>query len=96
MGDGWRVRRMEDEMKWNGSLTKLCVRVGGLSINGVLDGLVIGLNGDFALAGAALVVVVLDLAGGDVLSAHVDGVGGRWVRFGGLFDFGLLDGRELG
>jgi hypothetical protein len=54
-------------------LTKLCVRVGGLWVDRVLDGLVVGLDGDFVLAGAGLVVVVLDLAGGDVLGAHVGG-----------------------
>ena len=53
-------------------LTKLCVRVGGLAVDGVFDGLVVGLDGDFVLAGAALVVVVLDLAGGDVLGTHDD------------------------
>jgi hypothetical protein len=50
--------------------TKLSVRVGGLWVNGVFDGLVVGLDGDFVLAGAGLVVVVLDFAGGDVLGAH--------------------------
>ena len=57
--------------------TKLCVRVGGLFVDGVFDGLVVGLHGDFVLAGAALVVVVLDLAGGDVLGAHGRG-SWRW------------------
>lgn len=50
--------------------TKLGVGVGSVRINGVLYGLVVGLDGDLALAGAALVLVVLDLAGGDVLGAH--------------------------
>jgi hypothetical protein len=48
------------------------------------------LHGDFVLAGAALVVVVLDLAGGDVLGAHVC-CGWRWVVWKGLFDVGLVD-----
>lgn len=51
-------------------LTKLCVRVGRLCVNGVFDGLVVSLHGDFGLPGAALVVVVLDFSGGDVLRAH--------------------------
>lgn len=59
--------------------TKLCVRVGGLFVDGVFDGLVVGLHGDFVLAGAAFVVVVLDFAGRDVLGAH--GRGG-WTWFG--------------
>ena len=53
--------------------TKLCVRVGGFWVDGILDWLVVGLDGDFVLAGAGLVVVVLDFAGGDVLGAHVGG-----------------------
>jgi hypothetical protein len=71
--------------------TKLCVRVGGLFVNGVLDGLVVGLHGDFVLAGAALVVVVLDFAGGDVLGAHVC-CGWRLVVKKGLFGVGFVDG----
>lgn len=51
-------------------LTKLCVRVGRLCVDGVFDGLVVGLHGDFGLPGAALVVVVLDFSGRDVLGAH--------------------------
>lgn len=53
-----------------GQPTKLGVGVGGVRVDGVLDGLVVGLNWDLALTGTALVVVVLDLAGGDILSAH--------------------------
>lgn len=62
--------------------TKLSIRVGGVRVDGVLHGLVVGLDGDFALAGTALVFVVLDLAGGDVLSAH-DCLW-WWVLLGGL------------
>lgn len=51
--------------------TKLCVRVGSLFVDGVFDGLVVCLHGDFVLAGAAFVVVVLDFASRDVLGAHV-------------------------
>jgi len=49
----------------------LGIRVGGVGINGVLDGLVVGLDGNLTLASTALVLVVLELAGGDLLSAHV-------------------------
>jgi hypothetical protein len=51
-------------------LTKSGIRVSGLGVNGVLDGLVVGLDGDLVLAGTALVLVVLDLAGGNILGAH--------------------------
>jgi hypothetical protein len=61
--------------------TKLCVRVGGLFVDGVFDGLVVGLHGDFVLASAALVVVVLNFAGGDVLGAHSVGGGCELVWF---------------
>jgi hypothetical protein len=67
--------------------TKLCVRVGGLWVDGVLDGLVVGLHGYFVLAGAGLVVVVLDFAGGDVLGAHV---GGCWWLLGMVLLEGFL------
>jgi len=50
--------------------TKLSVGVGSVRINGILDGLVVALDGDLVLAGTALVLVVVDLAGGDLLSAH--------------------------
>lgn len=50
--------------------TKLGVGVGSIRVNGVLDGLVVGLDGNLALASTALVLVVLDLAGGDILGAH--------------------------
>ena len=53
-----------------GSPTKLSIRVGGVRVDGVLNGLVVGLHGNLALASAALVLVVLELAGGDVLGAH--------------------------
>ena len=51
-------------------LTKLGVGIGGVRINGVLHGFIVGLYGDLALASTALVLVVLDLAGGDILGAH--------------------------
>ena len=50
--------------------TKLGIGVGGVRVDGVLDGLVVGLDRDLVLAGTALVLVVLEVAGGDVLSAH--------------------------
>ena len=50
--------------------TKLGIGVGSVRIDGVLHGLVVGLDGDLALAGTALVLVVLNLAGGNVLGAH--------------------------
>lgn len=50
--------------------TELCVRVGDVAVNGVFNGLVVGLHWDLGLAGTALVLVVLELAGGDVLVAH--------------------------
>ena len=53
-----------------GSPTKLSIRVGGVRVDGVLNGLVVGLHGNFALASTTLVLVVLDLAGGDILGAH--------------------------
>lgn len=53
-----------------GSPTKLSIRVGGVRVDGILNGLVVGLHGNFALASTALVLVVLDLAGGDILGAH--------------------------
>lgn len=53
-----------------GSPTKLSIRVGGVRVDGVLNGLVVGLHGNLALASTALVLVVLDLAGGDILGAH--------------------------
>ena len=53
-----------------GSPTKLSIRVGGVRVDGVLNGLVVGLHGNFALASTTLVLVVLDLAGGNILSAH--------------------------
>jgi hypothetical protein len=52
------------------SPTKLGIGVSGIRINGILDGLVIPLDRDLALAGTALVLVVLEVASGDVLSAH--------------------------
>lgn len=53
-----------------GRPTKLGVGVGGVRVDGVLYGLVVGLDGDLALAGTALVLVVLELAGGDILGTH--------------------------
>jgi len=50
--------------------TKLSVGVGSVRINGILDGLVVALDGDLVLTGTALVLVVVDLAGGDLLGAH--------------------------
>ena len=50
--------------------TKLGVGVGSVRIDGVLYGLVVGLDGNLALAGTALVLVVLNLAGRNVLGAH--------------------------
>ena len=50
--------------------TKLGIGVGGFRIDRVLDCLVVALDGNLALAGTALVLVVLEVAGGDVLSAH--------------------------
>ena len=50
--------------------TKLGIGVGSVRVNGVLDGLVVALYGNLALTSAALVLVVLDLAGGDILGAH--------------------------
>lgn len=51
-------------------LTKCGIRVSSFWVNGVLDRLVVGLDGDLVLAGTALVLVVVDLAGGDILGAH--------------------------
>jgi hypothetical protein len=60
-------------MGWS-RLTKCGIRVGSFWVDGVLDRLVVGLDGNLVLAGTALVLVVLDLASGDILGAHVCGV----------------------
>lgn len=50
--------------------TKLSIGVSRARVNGVLDGLVVSLDGDLALAGTALVLVVLEVAIGNLLGAH--------------------------
>lgn len=60
--------------------TKLCIGVGDIAVDGVFDGLVVGLNGNLVLSGAALVVVVLELAAGDLLGAHDCGCYGGLIR----------------
>ena len=51
-------------------LTKLGVGVGSVRVDGILDRLVVRLDGDFALTSTALVLVVLEVAAGDLLAAH--------------------------
>lgn len=50
--------------------TQLCIGIGDIAIDRIFDRLVVGLDGDLVLSGTALVVVVLELAAGDVLAAH--------------------------
>lgn len=60
--------------------TKNLVGVGSVGVNGVLDGSLILLDGDLALAGTALVVIVASNAGrglGGVLGRHFDCVFGE-------------------
>jgi len=74
-------------LKREGEYTQLGIRVGGVGINGILDGLVVALHGDLVLAAAALVVVVDVVAGCDaggglfalrleLVVGHVDEDGG--------------------
>lgn len=80
-------------------LTKLGIRVGSVGIDGVLDGLVVGLDGDLALAGTALVLVVLEVAGGDLLGTHgcvvVVVYVGKVVMFGCMVEMIVEDGGGL-
>jgi hypothetical protein len=70
--------------------TKLGVGVGGVRIDGVLHRLVVGLYGDLALASTALVLIVLNLASGNILGAHVCVVVVVCVGRGLVFEY-MLD-----